>query len=145
MVTVAAMLLAVLGWTPLSASTATAADQDVMVLSSWAPVLDAGAIAGGSQTVTVTNVGAEAVSATTFDTARRPCECAVTGLTLSRGTLLRGTWSVRNLVPGETATMSVLYRAHHSDLRSSPSDIPSTAGRFPLQVRSTALRTHRAL
>lgn len=145
MVAVVAAVLSVLGWTVLTASVADAADQNVMVLSSWTPVLDAGAIAGGSQTVTITNVGTKTVSATAADTGPRPCDCAITGLTLSMGTLLRGAWSVTNLDAGETATMSVRYRAHESDLRNSPLRIPSTEGRFPLLARSTGQRTHRAL
>lgn len=138
-------MLAVLGWTVLSPSIAEASEQDVMVLSSWAPALDAGTIAGGSQTVTMTNQGPATILATTFDTGPRPCDCAVTGLTLSRGTLHRGSWAVTNLDVSETVTMKVHYRLRQADWPSSPTDIPSTAGRSLPQVRSKALPTHQAL
>lgn len=145
MAIVAAALVSVLGWTVAGVSVAHAGDQDVMVLSSWTPAIDAGAIAGGAQTVTVTNVSDHIESMITHETDARPCDCAVTGLTLSRGSLLRGTWTVTNLDPGETATMSVHYLARQGDLRNSPTGIPSTEGLFPLQGRLTAQRTHRAL
>jgi len=145
MAIVATALVSVLGWTVAAATDADAADQDVMVLSSWTPAIDAGTIAGGAQTVTITNVGDHTESTVSYGTATRPCNCAVTGLTLSKGTLLRGTWTVTNLKPGETATMSIQYLERQNDLRNSPTGIPSTEGRFQLQGKRTAQRTHQAL
>ena len=145
LVAAAVTTLAVLGWTVVSPSIAEASEPDVMVLSSWAPAFDAGAIAGGSQTVTMTNLGAVTIPVSTFDTHTRPCGCAITGLTLSRGTLHRGFWVVTNLDAGETATMNVHYHHRRTDGQNSPVDIPSTAGQSLRGARSTTQRTLQAL
>ena len=145
MAIVVAAVVSVLGWTIAAASAADAGDKDVMVLSSWTPGIDAGTISGGTQAVTITNVGDHMPSTATFGTEPRPCDCAITGLTLSSGTLLRGTWRVTNLNPGETETMTVQYLARRSGQQSSLTGIPSTEGLFPLQGKPTAQRTHRAL
>lgn len=132
MAALALALLTVLGWTALTATTAKAEDQDVMVLSSWTPVLDGGAVTGGSQTITITNVGSETLGTFALDTRMRPCDCAVTGRTITSGTVLRGVWAVTNLAAGETAEMSARYGVLQGGWLSLPSDTPNTAALLPL-------------
>ena len=121
-----ALAIALLYLSTLSA-TALAAPP-TMNLSSWEPVVENGAIVGGTQTVTITNITSEAMGDVTFSLANPPCDCVVTESAASDGRVEPDAWVIGELGPGATATLTLSYGEPSSPAVGVP------AGNPPLRV-----------
>lgn len=90
-------------------STAALAGPPTMNLSSWEPVVEDGAIVGGTQTVTVTNITSQTMEDVTFSLVDTPCECNVTQSAASTGQVQDDVWLIGELAPDTTATLTLSY------------------------------------
>ncbi len=93
----------------LGASGVAVAAPPTMNLSSWEPTVDDGVVVGGTQTITVTNVGAVAIADVTFPLDEIPCDCVVAATSPSDGTVDAETWTIGEIAPGATATLTISY------------------------------------
>jgi len=101
--------VAIVALSLMSLSSVALAAPPTMNLSSWVPVVENGAIVGGTQTVTIANITSDTMGDVTFSLASTPCDCIVTESNASDGRVEGDAWIVGELVPGETATLTLSY------------------------------------
>jgi len=121
--------VAIVALSLMSLSSVALAAPPTMNLSSWEPVVENGVIVGGTQTVTITNITSDTMGDVTFSLASAPCDCIVTESTASNGRVEGDTWIVGELVPGETATLTLSYNEAPLAAASASRDVfPNPAG-----------------
>ena len=85
---------------------------ETMNLSSWQSEGTNGVIAGGMQTVTITNTADTVARSVTFHLAPPPCDCALAHASATSGALRAGIWILDDLPVGGTATLDLVYVAN---------------------------------
>ena len=124
-----------------SAAPAMAAEPGVTTLSSWRPIASAGAIVGGTQTITIVNGGSATVTGLSVTLEPAPCECDRTAVVLNVGFVAGGRWVVPSLGAGEIASLTISYEAAGSVAETAES-APSTAAVSAVRALSGDDRVH---
>ena len=104
---VALAALMVLAFVPGSALASP--PEDIVMLSSWTPEIEDGHIVGGSQSVTVANVGAAPTLGFSYSLDPAPCACSITEVIVGEGWLSGRDWAIPSLAPGESASITLEY------------------------------------
>jgi hypothetical protein len=119
------------------------------VLSSFTAETQGAAIIGGTRSVTVHNFATNGLS-TSVDLDPAPCDCTVSHIVASHGTISGSIWTIEALPPAHTATLTVAYSSESSEpiairahSRATPSAEDSAAGDVP--VRTVVRSRHIAL
>ncbi len=119
------------------------------VLSSFTADTQGAAIIGGTRTVTVHNFAATGITAS-VDLDPAPCDCAVSHIVASHGTISGTIWTIEGLPGAHTATLTVAYSSESSEpvairahSRATASAEDSAPGDVP--VRSVVRSRHIAL
>ena len=102
-------VVAIVALAALSVSGVAFAAPTTMNLSSWEPTVENGTIVGGTRTVTLTNITSQTIDEVTFSLEPAPCDCSATTATPSDGNVADGTWTIDDLDPGETVTLTLSY------------------------------------
>jgi hypothetical protein len=119
------------------------------VLSSFTADTRGATIIGGTRTVTVHSFAATGLSAS-VDLEPAPCDCTISHIAASHGTISGSIWTIEALAGGRTATLTVAYSSQasgpiairaHSREPASAED--STPGDIP--VRTVVRSRHIAL
>ncbi|MCL1597633.1 MAG: hypothetical protein M3094_00505 [Actinomycetia bacterium] len=116
--------VAIVALSLMSLASAALAAPPTMNLSSWEPVVENGAIVGGTQTVTITNITSNTMGDVTFSLATAPCDCLITESNASNGGVEGDAWVVGQLAPGATATLTLSYSEASLATASTSSDVP---------------------
>jgi hypothetical protein len=107
------MAAALLTLTTAAAWAAPGSDtSQTMQLSSWQSEGTNGVIAGGMQTVTITNTADTVARSVTFHLAPPPCDCALAHASATSGAVRSGIWILDDLPVGGTATLDLVYVAN---------------------------------
>lgn len=80
-----------------------------MTLSSFEATSTDGVIDGGTRTISVTNFGAETLTAHAVELGEAPCDCVVSSVSGGIGSIENGVWSVGDLAPGASAEITFTY------------------------------------
>jgi hypothetical protein len=83
-----------------------------MQLSSWQSETLDGVIIGGSQAVTIVSTSTDTATGTTFQLGQPPCDCSLSNLSASVGTIENGVWTIGDLPAGATVTLDLRYSAN---------------------------------
>jgi hypothetical protein len=83
-----------------------------MQLSSWQSETLDGVIIGGSQAVTIVSTSTDTATGTTFRLGQPPCDCSLSNLSASVGTIENGVWTIGDLPAGATVTLDLRYSAN---------------------------------
>jgi hypothetical protein len=88
------------------------ATPQTMQLSSWQSEIVGDVIIGGSQTVTIVSTSTDTTLGTTFQLGQPPCDCSLSSVSSSAGTVENGLWKIGDLRAGATATLNLRYSAN---------------------------------
>ena len=115
------MVAAVVALTPhggASAMTVDGADDGgsapMAMLSSFTADTRGATIIGGTRTVTVHNFGTNAISPS-VDLDPAPCDCTISHIVASHGTISGSVWTIEALPRAQTATLTIAYSVRASD------------------------------
>jgi hypothetical protein len=150
------MVAAIVALTPYAGASAMTVDgaddggaAPMAVLSSFTADTRGATIIGGTRTITVHNFGTNEISAS-VDLDPAPCDCTISHIAASHGTVSGSAWTIEALAGARIATLTIAYssrasdpfaiRAHHR----SPSNIGESAPRDVLIDRTVRSR-HIAL
>ena len=119
------------------------------VLSSFTAETQGAAIIGGTRTVTVHSFAATGLSAS-VDLEPAPCDCTISHIAASHGTISGSIWTIEALAGGRTATLTVAYSSQASGpiaIRAHSRDPASAADSTPgdIPVRTVVRSRHIAL
>lgn len=80
-----------------------------MQLSSWQSEIVDDIIVGGSQSVTIISTSSEMTTGTTFRLGQPPCDCSLSEISASTGTVKDGIWTTGDLPAGAAVTLDLRY------------------------------------
>ena len=150
------MVAAVVALSPHAGAAAVTVDDSdndgpvpMAVLSSFTADTRGATIIGGTRTVTVHNFATTDIGAS-VDLEPAPCDCIISYIAATQGTVSGSVWTIEALAGGRTATLTVAYSSQASDpiairahRRAASNAEDSTPGDVP--IRAVVRSRHIAL